>query len=45
MADYKKVKYQEAVDFCVKCFQGYGFTKEESEKILSGITTRSPRVW
>ena len=33
MADYKKVKYQEAVDFCVKCFQGYGFTKEESEKI------------
>ena len=33
MADYKKVDYQKTVDFCVKCFQGYGFSKEESEKI------------
>ena len=33
MADYKHVAFKDAENFCVKVFQGYGFTEEESRKI------------
>lgn len=43
--DYKRIPYEETKQFCIKVFQGYGFTEEESRQItdvlldadLSGI--------
>ena len=33
MADYKHISFQNTEAFCVKVFQGYGFSEEESRKI------------
>ena len=33
MADYKHISFQNTEAFCVKVFQGYGFSEEKSRKI------------
>ena len=32
MADYKHISFQNTEAFCVKVFQGYGFSEEKAER-------------